>query len=144
MNGNYNRIEKLLKDFTDINGFVNNFELSFNDQRSKWNENEKLFPTIYGVVQNIENLEYTINWNIDVYILDNLSQDRSNEKTVMNLTQEIGNQFINYVREVEERDFRFIVIPRLFPLNNFDNNIMNGWRINFVVETKREQCYYGN
>ena len=142
--GNYNLIERLLKDFTEINDFVQSFELSFDDQRSKWNENEKLFPTIYGVVRNIENLEYTINWNIDIFILDNLTQDRSNEKSIMNTTQEIGNQFINYVRNVEDKDFSFIVKPRLTPLNNFDNNRMNGWQVNLTLETRREQCYYGD
>lgn len=142
--GNYNLIERLLKDFTDINDFVQSFELSFDDQRSKWSENEKLFPTIYGVVRNVQNTEYTINWNIDVFVLDNLTQDRSNEKSIMNTTQEIGNQFINYVRDYYREYATFNVDPTLNPLNNFDNNRMNGWRINMTIETKREQCYIGS
>ena len=142
--GNYNLIERLLKDFTDINDFVQSFELSFDDQRSKWNENEKLFPTIYAVVRNIQNTEYTINWNIDVYILDNLNQDRSNEKSIMNTTGEIGNQFINFIRDYYNEFTTFTVDPTLQPLNNFDNNRMNGWRANMTIETRREQCYIGS
>jgi surface protein len=59
----------------------------------------------------------------------------------MNNTGEIVNHIINFVKNEKFNDYRFLDIGFAQPLNNYDNNRMNGWIFRTRIETKREQCY---
>jgi hypothetical protein len=96
---------------------------------------------LYANVTNVRYLEYTVNWDIDIYIMDNMLDNRENESSIMNNTGEIVNHIINFVKNEKFNDYRFLDIGFAQPLNNYDNNRMNGWIFRTRIETKREQCY---
>lgn len=143
MNTNYNFITLLFQDFTQQNSFVQAAILSFDDQRSEWYTRLKQFPAIYGVIRSVNLDEQIVRWNIDVYFLDLLLDNRSNEVSVMNNTLEIANQFQNFIHKNKDNNYTINQFSTLTPLNNFDNNRMNGWRVNMTLESKREQCFDG-
>jgi hypothetical protein len=138
MNNNYYTIEKILKDYSDLHPLLKGSYLSFDDQRSKILENIKELPVLYGVVRNISREEQTLNWSLRVYCLDLLLADRTNEKSIMNSTFEILNDLYNYI-QFSKLPFRIKTLS-FQPLNNFDNNRMNGWFIDLSFETKSYQC----
>jgi hypothetical protein len=141
MNTNYNFILNLFQLFAQQNQFVQNTYLSFDDQRSLWYERIKEFPGVYGVIRQVNLDEQIVRWNIDVYFLDLLFDNRANEVDVMNNTLEIANQFQNFIHKNKDNNYTINQFSSLTPLNNFDNNRMNGWRVNMTLESKREQCF---
>ena len=143
MNSNYNFVNSVIENFTTNNTYIQYYKLSFDDQRSIDLGNNKDFPAFYAVIRNIQHEEYVTNWSIDIFSLDLLMPNRANETDVMNNTSETINQFSNYIQNIQTDFARFINYGNSIPLNNFDDNRMNGWRFSFTVEFKREQCYDG-
>jgi hypothetical protein len=141
MNANYNYIINLLTEIANGHPQLQDVRLSFQDQRSLFHEKAKGLPVLYANVTNVRYLEYTVNWDIDIYIMDNILDNRENESSIMNNTGEIVNHIINFVKNEKFNDYRFLDIGFAQPLNNYDNNRMNGWIFRTRIETKREQCY---
>jgi len=141
MNANYNYIINLLTEIANGHPQLQDVRLSFQDQRSLFHEKAKGLPVLYANVTNVRYLEYTVNWDIDIYIMDNMLDNRENESSIMNNTGEIVNHIINFVKNEKFNDYRFLDIGFAQPLNNYDNNRMNGWIFRTRIETKREQCY---
>jgi surface protein len=141
MNANYNYIVNLLTEIANGHPQLQDVRLSFKDQRSLFHEKAKGLPVLYANVENLRYLEYTCIWDIDIYIMDNIFDSRENEVSIMNNTGEIINHVINFVKNEKFNDYRFIDIGFAQPLNNYDNNKMNGWIFRTRIETKREQCY---
>jgi len=141
MNTNYNYIANLLAEIANGHPQLQDVRLSFKDQRSLFHEKAKALPVLYANVTNMTYLEYTINWDIDIYVMDNLLDNRQNEQSIMTSTGEIINHIINFVKNEKFNDYRFLDIGIAEPLNNYDNNRMNGWIFRTKIETKRGQCY---
>jgi hypothetical protein len=138
MNTNYYYIKNILEEYANFHPLLMSSELSFSDQRTKFHENQTLFPVLYGVVNSVNRNKQTLNWNVRIWCLDLLKADRGNEKHIMNTTFEILNDFYNFLT-FRKVDFRALS-SNLTPLNNYDLNRMNGWYLDITIETKSIQC----
>lgn len=142
MNTNYNYIIKYLKDFVDANVYLKYFKFSFEDQRDVDLTNTNKFPALYATLENITYNEQVKNYNLNLYFLDMLNPNRSNEVDIMNNLDEVIDHFHNYIDNdkigyVESRGVAN-------PLNNFTDNRMNGYNLSVTISFKREQCYKGD
>ena len=146
MNTNYNYIINISQEFAVPHNIIGKAVVSFADQRSFILKETNEHPVFYLIVDNFRLGDYTIEWNIRVRVTDNIFDDRSNVDSVMNTTGEIINHFLNFLRNKkgdQDHEVEILDIGLANPLNNVDENKMNGWEANFTISSRREQCFDG-
>jgi hypothetical protein len=137
-NFNYWQLRNLIEDYADIHPVLMGADLGPNDYRGFYNESQSLFPRMYVTVTSISRTRQTTNWNLRVYILDLLLDNRENYDDITNTQFEILNDFYNYIE--------FIKLPHksisfnMTPIHNWDRQQMAGWYADIIIEAKSLQC----
>tara|TARA_R110002050_G_scaffold74369_1_gene159572 strand:- start:470 stop:943 length:474 start_codon:yes stop_codon:yes gene_type:complete len=131
----YNTLVDIFETFGENHLIIKRQEVSFFEQINNFSTDGDDFPLMYVEPSSIEFDVNVDNYSFRVYIVDLLLKDRSNEKEVMNQTQMVMRDLINWVRLSSDLNINITNIPLAIPVNNFLLDFTVGWYVDIDIES---------
>jgi len=137
-NFNLFAIQNLVNEYGEFHPSLYSYALGTQDYRDFFNQNNRLFPSFYMNVLSVRRTEQVNNWNLRVYVLDLLEDNRDNWLYSSNKAFEILNDFYNFIqfKGLKNKNISFSMQPVL----NFDKSKMVGYMADITLEAKSLQC----
>lgn len=136
----YITLKDKVAEFCDRNKFVKRFEGSFLSELNNFSNDTEKFPIVYMVPVSETLFDNTVNFEIDLYCLDIIRDDKANLDNVISETNMVIHDFWVYVKQ--GRDFSWDIIgqPFIEPINNYLLDNVAGWKGRYTIEVMN-YCY---
>lgn len=141
-----NQILKDIETFCDTHGQVGQY--CFKDPNELLNDHESRFPVVDAIVRparfsGTQGTPRTVSFLIELYFMDLVHKDLSNEQDVLSDQAQIAMDLLAYFDKEEFADkFTLDVNGQLDPFYEKGDNEVTGWSlaINFKVLDLRDKC----
>lgn len=126
MNGNYRRLNNLLKGYFENGVRARRFIMEFEDQLELESDKSKDFPIVFFAYKRTEENEGTTVFIGDLYCLDVTTEGRENVLDVVSDTHQTLRDFLHVVLEDQLEDLGTEEGQEIEPINNYTVDGLTG------------------
>jgi hypothetical protein len=139
----YTTIINALSQFAIAHESVKRYKVSFFSELNNFATGDDNFPVLYLVPTNTEFSNNVDTYSFNVYCIDILLKDRTNEQFILNDTLSVLRDLTNWLRESDDHDMNVIDATNAQPLNNFALDYTVGWNMSLTIQTPAitSECY---
>lgn len=139
----YTTIINALSQFAIAHESVKRYKVSFFSELNNFATGDDNFPVLYLVPTTTQFSNNVDTYSFNVYCIDILLKDRTNEQFVLNDTLSVLRDMTNWLRESDDHDMNVIDVTNAVPLNNFALDFTVGWNMSITIQTPAitSECY---